>query len=126
MIKTVVSVKNRHVFCRLRSFTIRWNTAVIRTLLNEWITIKNGRLRPRLIDLETLKLTNIPTDLSIHDIQRAFIQLTYCQLHIPRDPTNNHLGIIYITFDTFILSIIFWQIPIHRQIFIHNVCLKFL
>jgi hypothetical protein len=36
---------------RLRSFTIRWNTAVIRSLPNESNTIKNGRLRPRLIDL---------------------------------------------------------------------------
>ncbi len=36
---------------RLRSFTIRWNTAVIRKLPNESNTIKNSRLRPRLIDL---------------------------------------------------------------------------
>jgi hypothetical protein len=36
---------------RLRSFTIRWNTAVIRSLPNESNTIKNARLRPRLIDL---------------------------------------------------------------------------
>jgi hypothetical protein len=43
--------RNRHVYCRLRSFTIRWNTAVIRSLPNEWNTIKNGRLRPCLIGL---------------------------------------------------------------------------
>jgi hypothetical protein len=51
MITTVVNVKNRHVYCRLRSFTIRWNTAVKRSLPNGSNTIKNGRLQLRLIDL---------------------------------------------------------------------------
>jgi hypothetical protein len=36
---------------RLRSFAIRWNTAVIRSLPNECNAIKTGPLRPRLIHL---------------------------------------------------------------------------
>jgi len=36
---------------RVRSFTIQWNTTVIWSLLKESTTIKNGRLRPLLIDL---------------------------------------------------------------------------
>jgi hypothetical protein len=93
MITTVVTVQNRHVYCRLsqftgcksaiwqwsyhdrfcrrrpengvsdrlRSFTIRWNTTVRRSLPNESNLIKNGRLRPRLIDLGTCysTITNI-------------------------------------------------------------------
>ncbi|CAF0778213.1 unnamed protein product [Adineta steineri] len=62
-------------------------------------------------DRRTIKVSNIPTNLSIDQITNLFSDGRFENIHIPVDNLDNQIGVTYITFDT---------IP-HCQQFISNI-----